>query len=190
MASPKKSAPARKASNGKSSSGKAAAKKGGAPAPHRWSQGVTETSDAMDLKPDVFKEDDPVDIAKSLKASAEHSDRRKSEPFRSAMSMLNFYINRAGHNLEPKQRRTLEKAKDVLRELYGRDAPTAKKAASKKAASRKAEKAPASTKKAANRPAKKGGAKTPAAKKAKAKAGPVAAKKTRTRTPSKAAKKT
>ena len=131
MAKSKKT-PARKTRGG------AAAKK--APA-SKWSQHVTETSDAMDLKHDVFKSDSPADIARSLKSSAEHSDRRKAEPFRSAMSMLTFYINRAGHNLEPAQHRTLEKAKEVLRELFGRvdDAPkTARKAASKKVASKKA----------------------------------------------------
>jgi hypothetical protein len=64
----------------------------------RWSQHVTETSDALDLKEGVFTGSDPKKIARSLKASAEHSDRRKSDPYRSAMSMLTFYINRAGHN--------------------------------------------------------------------------------------------
>ena len=69
----------------------------------RWSQHVTETSDALDLKEGVFKLADPAKIARSLKASAEHSDRRKSDPYRSAMSMLTFYINRAGHNLPKTQ---------------------------------------------------------------------------------------
>ena len=87
----------------------------------RWSQHVTETSDAMDLKPDVFKLRDPKAIARSLKASAEHSSRRKSEPYRSAMSMLTFYINRAGHNLDERQHGVLERAKDALRELFGRE---------------------------------------------------------------------
>jgi len=87
----------------------------------RWSQEVTETSDAMDLKPDVFKSRDPKAIARSLKASAEHSDRRKSEPYRSAMSMLTFYVNRAGHNLDERQHGVLERAKDELRKLFGRE---------------------------------------------------------------------
>jgi hypothetical protein len=86
----------------------------------RWSQRVTETSNALDLEEGVFSWDDPHRIARSLKGSADHSDRRKSSAFRSAMSMLNFYINRAGRNLPRKQREILEKAKDELRELYGR----------------------------------------------------------------------
>ena len=69
------------------------------PSSKHWSQHVTDTSDALDLKDDVFKLTDPKKIAQSLKRSAEHSDRRKSDPYRSAMSMLTFYINRAGHNL-------------------------------------------------------------------------------------------
>jgi hypothetical protein len=86
----------------------------------RWSQRVTETSNAMDLEPGVFALADPLQIALSLKRSAERSHRRKTDPFRSAMSMLTFYINRAGTNLSAKQRRRLEKAKDELRELYGK----------------------------------------------------------------------
>src|SRR4051812_40097572 len=87
----------------------------------RWSKHVTETSDALDLKADVFKLTDPKKIARSLKQSAEHSDRRKSDPYRSAMSMLTFYINRAGHNLAPAQHKRLEAAKDELRKLFGRE---------------------------------------------------------------------
>lgn len=86
----------------------------------RWSQQVTETSNALDLEPGVFSWDDPRRIACSLRRSAENSDRRKSSAFRSAMSMLNFYINRAGKNLPAKQREILDKAKDELRELYGK----------------------------------------------------------------------
>ena len=86
----------------------------------RWSQRVTETSDAMDLEAGVFTLADPREIAKSLKRSAERSRRRKSDPFRSAMSMLTFYINRAGSQLPAVQRRRLEAAKDELRELFGR----------------------------------------------------------------------
>ena len=88
--------------------------------PRRWSQRVMETSDALDLKGGVFKMRDPKAIARSLKRSAEASKRRKSEPFRSAMSMLNFYINRAGHTLPATQQRRLEAAKDELRALYHR----------------------------------------------------------------------
>jgi len=86
----------------------------------KWSQRVTETSDAMDLQPDVFKLDDPKKIAASLKRSAERSHRRKSAPYRSAMSMLTFYINRAGHNLPAKRKRILDHAKDELRKAFGK----------------------------------------------------------------------
>jgi len=86
----------------------------------RWSQGVTATSNALDLEPGVFKHGDPRRIARSLKRSAERSSRRKADPFRSAMSMLTFYVNRAGKQLGASQRRRLEAAKDELRSLYGR----------------------------------------------------------------------
>ncbi len=92
-------------------------------ASRKWSTKVTETSDAMDLKKDVFKQDDPEAIASSLKRSAEHSHRRKSSPFQSAMSMLTFYINRAGRNLPAGERRKLDQAKDALRRDFGRDKP-------------------------------------------------------------------
>jgi translation initiation factor 2 alpha subunit (eIF-2alpha) len=83
---------------------------------------VTETSDALDLEPGVFSEREPRRIALSLKRSAEQSRRRKAEPFRSAMSMLTFYINRAGRNLSAPRKRVLERAKVELRRLYGREA--------------------------------------------------------------------
>jgi hypothetical protein len=86
----------------------------------RWSQEVTETSNALDLESGVFSWDDPKRIALSLKRSADKSKRRKSSPFASAMSMLNFYINRAGKKLPSAQREILDKAKDELRKLYGR----------------------------------------------------------------------
>jgi hypothetical protein len=86
----------------------------------RWSQRVTETSNALDLEPGVFTWDDPRRIALSLQRSAESSGRRKTGPFQSAMSMLNFYINRAGSQLSGSQRACLEAAKDELRALYGR----------------------------------------------------------------------
>lgn len=86
----------------------------------RWSQHVTEHSNALDLRKDIFTLDDPAEIASSLKQSAERSRRRKSTPFRSAMSMLTFYINRAGKELDPKQRKILEKAKDELRVQFGK----------------------------------------------------------------------
>ncbi len=86
----------------------------------RWSQHVTETSDALDLDKGVFSWSDPKRIAASLKRSAEASKRRKGSPLQSAMSMLNFYINRAGHTLPAKQKRILEKAKDELHRLFDR----------------------------------------------------------------------
>jgi hypothetical protein len=88
----------------------------------KWSAGVTANSDAMDLEKDVFKSKDPDKIAASLKRSAETSDRRKASPFQSAMSMLNFYENRAGKNLSKTQRVPLEKAKNKLRKLFGKPA--------------------------------------------------------------------
>lgn len=86
----------------------------------KWSAGVTEHSDALDLEEGVFTWDDPKAIAQSLKRSAEASSRRKSPPYRSAMSMLTFYINRAGKHLDAEQKRVLEEAKQELRRLYGR----------------------------------------------------------------------
>ena len=86
----------------------------------RWSSEVTKHSDALDLKSKVFKEKDPHRIALSLKRSAERSKRRKGTPYQSAMSMLNFYVNRAGKNLPKNQKRVLERAKDELREAFGR----------------------------------------------------------------------
>jgi hypothetical protein len=91
-----------------------------APENKRWSQHVTETSDALSLEPEVFTLDDSAEIARSLKESAERSTRRKAGPFRSAMSMLTFYINRAGRNLPERRKKVLEKAKDELRRLYDR----------------------------------------------------------------------
>ena len=80
---------------------------------------MTERSNALDLEPEVFKGSAP-EIARSLQRSAERSTRRKTTPFRSAMSMLTFYENRAGSKLSPSRRRALEQAKDELRKLYGR----------------------------------------------------------------------
>jgi Protein of unknown function (DUF3175) len=86
----------------------------------RWSAEVTKHSDALDLEHDVFKSKDPRKIACSLKHSAEHSNRRKSTPYQSAMSMLNFYINRVGKNLPKKQKRILENAKHELWNVFDR----------------------------------------------------------------------
>ena len=87
----------------------------------RWSQEVTEHSDALDLEKGVFTFKDPKKIAASLKRSAEASTRRKTDPFRSAMSMLVFYINRAGRNLSEADHKRLEKAKEELRRVFGRE---------------------------------------------------------------------
>jgi putative cell wall-binding protein len=87
----------------------------------KWSAEVTEHSDALDLEEHIFESDDPAKIARSLKRSAEKSHRRKGTPYQSAMSMLNFYINRVGKNLPEKQKKVLEDAKNELREAFGRE---------------------------------------------------------------------
>lgn len=87
----------------------------------RWSQLATRNSNALTLDPGVFSKTDPAEIAQSLKHSAEHSRRRRATPFRSAMSMLTFYINRAGTELPEKQRRILEAAKGELRKAFGKE---------------------------------------------------------------------
>jgi hypothetical protein len=87
----------------------------------KWSRRVTETSNALDLDPGVFSRTDPRSIARSLKRSADGSTRRKSNAYRSAMSMLTFYINRAGKNLSKTRRERLESAKEELRDLYHRE---------------------------------------------------------------------
>lgn len=89
-------------------------------ATHYWSDRVTHESDALDLKEGVFKLNDPKKIAASLKRSAEQSHRRKASPYRSALSMLIFYINRAGRNLPAKRKATLERAKGELKQLFGK----------------------------------------------------------------------
>ena len=86
----------------------------------KWSAEVTEHSDALDLKEDIFKSTDPAKIAASLKRSAEHSKRRKGTPLQSAMSMLTFFINRAGKNLPASQKRVLHDSKGELRKAFGR----------------------------------------------------------------------
>jgi hypothetical protein len=83
-----------------------------------WSQHVTESSDALDLEKGVFAKEDPKAIARSLKRSAEHSTRRKSSPFQSAMSMLTFFMNRGGKKLSPHRKRVLEEAKEELRRAF------------------------------------------------------------------------
>jgi hypothetical protein len=88
----------------------------------RWSQRVTRESDALTLEDGVFTKSSPRKIALSLKRSADRSKRRKSDPYRSAMSMLTFYINRAGKGLSKTRKAKLQKAKDELREVYGKGA--------------------------------------------------------------------
>ena len=91
-----------------------------AKSPKKWSHHVMETSDAMDIQHDIFKTGSAESIAQSLKQSSTRSRRRKGTPFQSAMSMLNFYINRAGRNLPKARRDTLQQAKRKLREAFGR----------------------------------------------------------------------
>ncbi|WP_420995585.1 DUF3175 domain-containing protein [Cupriavidus sp. 30B13] len=117
----RKPAGARRAGK-KGSPARQAAGRGKAKAARRWSQRVTEHSDALDLQADIFKSGSAAEIAASLKRSALHSRRRKGTPFQSAMSMLNFYINRAGRQLPKARRATLEQAKRKLREAFGRPA--------------------------------------------------------------------
>lgn len=88
-----------------------------------WSGYVTKHSIALDLEKEVFTWDDPRQIAVSLKRSAKASTRRKAPPFQSAMSMLNFYINRAGKNLSPERKKVLEKTKAMLQKEYKKDSP-------------------------------------------------------------------
>jgi Protein of unknown function (DUF3175) len=96
-------------------------RRSGAGQPRRWSKQVAEKSDALDLQPGIFTSRSPRAIARSLKRSAERSRRRKASPFQSAMSMLNLYINRAGKTLPASRRRVLERAKDELRDVFGRN---------------------------------------------------------------------
>jgi hypothetical protein len=108
----------RKTATRKRTANKSAAKK---TVPKRWSQRVTRDSDALDLKQGVFKQTSAKKIAASLKRSAERSSRRKSGAYRSALSMLVFYINRAGKTLPKAQRERLERAKGELKQQFGRE---------------------------------------------------------------------
>ena len=103
----------------------------------KWSQHVTETSDAMDVARGTLKSRNPKRIAETLEHDAERSTRRKTTPYRSAMSMLTFYINRAGKNLSASQREVLEQAKEILRAEYGSDVGAAKKQSGEKKATAK-----------------------------------------------------
>jgi hypothetical protein len=91
-------------------------------AKRNWSRRVTSNSNALDLEAGVFTLEDPREIALSLKRSALRSQRRRADPFRSAMSMLNFYINRAGRKLPLNRRQVLEQAKNELRDIFGKSA--------------------------------------------------------------------
>jgi putative cell wall-binding protein len=103
----------------------------------KWSQHVTETSDAMDVARGTLSSRNPKRIAEALERDAEKSTRRKTTPYRSAMSMLTFYINRAGKNLPATQRKILEQAKEILRAEYGSDVGAAKKQSGEKKATAK-----------------------------------------------------
>ncbi len=110
------------AARGTTTGHKTARRKTGARKPtSRWSARVTKHSNALDLEKAVFKSSDPHRIALSLKRSAERSRRRKATPYQSAMSMLNFYINRAGRGLPQRKVRILERAKGELPKVFGRD---------------------------------------------------------------------
>jgi hypothetical protein len=136
MAENRKTAPSRKAAPGKTArktarkrstargtaAGKASVKKTSVkPSPKRWSQRVTQESDALDLKHGVFTLTDPKKIAASLKRSAERSSRRKAGAYRSALSMLTFYVNRAGKTLPKAQRDRLQRAKTELKHQFHRE---------------------------------------------------------------------
>ncbi len=120
MAERRKTTSSRKSATRKTAR-KPAAKAPARKTPNRWSQRVTKESDALDLKHGVFKLTDPKKIAASLKHSAEHSSRRKTGAYRSALSMLTFYINRAGKTLPKTQRGRLERAKTELKRQFGRE---------------------------------------------------------------------
>jgi hypothetical protein len=122
-----------------------------------WSARVTQTSDALDIAGGTFAKDDPKAIAHELERDAEKSARRKSSPYRSAMSMLTFYINRAGKNLPAARKKVLEEAKQVLREEFGPQSAagtrkkSSKKSTAKTAAGKKTTRKPAGRKKKTTR---------------------------------------
>lgn len=99
---------------------RASKSRAGAPRQRRWSARVTRTSDAMSLKDGVFKSDDPKTIARSVKRSSEASRRRKSNPYRAAVSMISFYENRGGKNLSVSKKKILQRAKKELKREFGR----------------------------------------------------------------------
>jgi hypothetical protein len=121
MATDRKTARSRKTTTRKQTSPARSASAPKKASPKRWSQRVTRESDALDLKRGVFNLRDPKRIAASLKRSAERSSRRKSSPYRSALSMLTFYINRAGKTLPKTQRERLQRAKGELKRQFGKE---------------------------------------------------------------------
>jgi hypothetical protein len=121
MATDRKTARSRKTTTRKQTSPARSASAPKKASPKRWSQRVTRESDALDLKRGVFSLRDPKRIAASLKRSAERSSRRKSSPYRSALSMLTFYINRAGKTLPKTQRERLQRAKGELKRQFGKE---------------------------------------------------------------------
>lgn len=113
---------AKKAAPKKTTTKKAAGKKTAAKkSTRKWSNKVTETSDALDLEQGIFEGNDPKKIAQSLKRSAKKSHRRKGTPLQSAMSMLNFYINRGGENITASKKKVLDDAKEELRQLFEKE---------------------------------------------------------------------
>jgi Protein of unknown function (DUF3175) len=116
----RKSAGRRSTARRKMARRKVAGRKASGAKGRRWSAEVNKRSNALDLEKSVFKSSDPHKVALSLKRSAERSKRRKASPYQSAMSMLNFYINRAGKGLPQRQVRVLERAKGELRKAFGR----------------------------------------------------------------------
>jgi hypothetical protein len=119
---PKKSSPRKKSASTRTRTKRAGQKTASKKkAPRKWSRKVNETSDAMDLQQNVFKGNDPKKIAQSLKRSASRSKRKKAGPFQSAMSMLNFYINRGGKNLSASKKKVLNQSKEELRKLFDKE---------------------------------------------------------------------
>ena len=117
----RKTSAVRKTSKAKKSASKKPTGKSAKKPVKKWSAKVTKHSNALDFEQHIFESHDAKHVAQSLKHSAERSKRKKGTPYQSAMSMLNFYINRAGENLEPHQKQILEDAKDELRHAFGRD---------------------------------------------------------------------
>ena len=131
---PKKKTPKKRSTAKSTSTRKTTGGSGTAAASRRWSADVTKHSNALDLDKGVFKKHSPKQIAHSLEHSADESTRRKSDSYRSAMSMLTFYMNRAGKNLPESQKKILNKAKDILRQDHERTQGQTRKKSSPKSA--------------------------------------------------------